>query len=353
MVSIAKQDRWTENIPTDWALCEVVLREFRGRDKRMIPVEDFSKTCFGKNKEKYEQISDILRFYHEIGVILHFDETSLTDTIIIDIQWFVDSFKNIITDPNHVRDIIGKKMDWLNFSNNGHIPDSLLNKIWKSKGFEINRSNKKNLLQYMERLGLISTGRKVHYIPCMNTMTFTEVQQKDLKSIESKTSVLVFRFTFLPYFIYFRLVVACLTQTDGTWRFPKDKHLCLYKNTAYFMHSDHRVVLSVNRYAIQLQVFRRDGEISKIVTLNIRDVIEKLLNTLTSNFHKTVVYTIGYQCSNHEVFHDHDDCFVEEEQINLRKKQTCPIHETESYHMLRIPYILYYWNKVLCFLITF
>jgi hypothetical protein len=187
----------------------------------------------------------------------------------------------------------------------------------------------------------------------MNKMTFTEDQERYLKSIESKTSVVVFQFPFLPYFIYFRLIVACLTQTDGTWRFPKDKHLCLYKNIVYFIHKDHTVVLAVNRHAIQLQVFHRRGKISKNVTLNIRDVIERLLNTLTSNFHKTVLYTVGYQCSNQEVFHDHDDCFVEEKEIDVRNKQMCPIHETESYHILRIPDILYYWNKVLCFLITF
>jgi hypothetical protein len=205
----------------------------------------------------------------------------------------------------------------------------------------------------MERLGLISIGGQAHYIPCMNKMAFTEEQEIDLESIKSKTSVLVFRFLFLPYFIYFRLIVACLTQTDGRWRFPKDKHLCLYKNIAYFIHEDHTVALAVNRYAIQLQVFHRDGEISKNVTLNIRDVIEKLLNTLTSNFHKTVMYTVGYQCSKYEVFREHDDCFVNEKQIQKRKNRACPIHETESHHILRISDVLYYWNKVFCVLIKF
>ncbi|XP_056015025.1 probable serine/threonine-protein kinase pats1 [Ostrea edulis] len=346
MVSIAKQDRWKETIPTDWALSEVVLRELRGRGQRMISVEELSERCFGKNKEKCIQIRDILKFYHEIGVILHFDEDSLAETVIIDIQWFVDSFKNIITDPNHVRDFVENNRDWLEFNENGHIQDNLLTKLWTSRNFQINRWNKTNLLQYMERLGLIFNGQRVHYIPCMNKRTFTIQQQKDLQSIESKTSVLVFQFPFLPYFIYFRLIVACFTKTSGEWRFPKDEHLSLYKNLAYFVYKNHTVALAVNRYSIQLQVFQRNRDsISKTVTLEIRDDIERLLNDLTRNFHKEIMYTVGYQCSKQEVFGEHNAYFVEEREIHGKGEQTCPIHETENHHILIESNLLYYWNE--------
>ncbi|XP_056015023.1 uncharacterized protein LOC130052885 [Ostrea edulis] len=346
MVSIAQQDRWKETIPTDWALSEVVLRELRGRGKRMISVEDLSGSCFGENEEKYTQIRDILKFYHEIGVILHFDERSLDETVIIDIQWFVDSFKNIITDPNHVRDIVENNRDWLEFNENGHIQDNLLMELWGTLNFQIDRYDKANLLQYMERLGLLFIGKQAHYIPCMNKTTFAIQQEEHLQSIESKTSVLVFRFLFLPYFIYFRLIVACLTKTRGEWRFPNDKRLPLYKNLAYFVYKNHIVVLAVNRYSIQLQVYQRNRDsISKNVTLEIRDDIERLLNDLTSNFHKEIMYTVGYQCSKQEVFREHNAYFVEEREIHGKGKQTCPIHEIENHHILIESNLLYYWNK--------
>ncbi|XP_056015101.1 probable serine/threonine-protein kinase pats1 [Ostrea edulis] len=344
MVSIAKQDRWKETIPTDWALSEVVLRELRGQRKRMASVTELSIRCFGGNEEKYTQIRDILKFYHDIGVILHFDEGSLAETVIIDIQWFVDSFKNIITDPNHIRDNIDNHSDWRDFNENGHIQDILLTKLWGSQKFEINLRDKNDLLHYMERLGLIFIGPQAHYIPCMNKRSFATQQQNDLQSIQNKTSVMVFRFPFLPYFIYFRLIVACLTSRE--WRFPRDERLSLYKNLACFVYKNHTVALAVNEYSIQLQVFQRQKDpISKTVTLEIRDDIERLLNDLTCNFHKKITYTVGFQCSKQEVFREHDDCFVEETKIHGKGKQTCPIHEAENHHILRKSNLLYYWNK--------
>jgi hypothetical protein len=323
----------------------------------MIFVDNLSEKCFGGIREKQTKIGDILRFYHELGVILHFDESSLCETVIIDIQWLVDSFKNIITDPIHVRDLVDHHRDWMHFNENGHIPDSLLTKIWSSQRFEIDSNCKANMLQYMERLGLICTGGKAHYIPCMNKRTFGSEHEKTLQSIENKTSVLVFRFPFLPYFMYFRLIVSCLTQTGGHWRFPNDKKLSLYKNIAYFMYEGHTVALAVNRYSIQLQVFKHNGdEISKVVTLKVRGDIERLLNGLTSNFHKAIMYTVGFQCSEQEVYREHDGCFIEERQIHVKDEedlQTCPIHEVENYHTLRKSELLYYWQKVNCILIKY
>ncbi|XP_056015100.1 uncharacterized protein LOC125677879 [Ostrea edulis] len=350
MVSIAREERWKESIPTDWALSEVVVGELRRRKVRITSVKELSQNCFGENKEKSTQIRDILKFYHDIGVILHFDESSLAETVIIDIQWFVDSFKNIITDPNHIRDFVDSDRDWCSFYISGHILDSLLTDIWNSRHFEMNywkrNQNKANLLQYMQRLGLIAVGTFAHYIPCMNKRSFGMQEDNFFHSIQSKTSVLVFRFQFLPYFFYFRLIVACLTKTKGEWMVLEDRGLCLYKNVACFVYKQHAIALAVNRCSIQLQVFQPSKVvIVKDVTLEIRDNIERLLNGLTSNFHKKVMYTVGYQCSKQEVFREHDDCFVEERDIHGKGKITCPKHGMINHHILSESTLLVYWKQ--------
>ncbi|XP_056015094.1 uncharacterized protein LOC125676204 isoform X4 [Ostrea edulis] len=350
MVSIAKEDRWKESIPTDWALSEVVLGELKRRKERIQSVTELSEKCFGENKEKYTQIRDILKFYHDIGVILHFDESSLAETVIIDIQWFVDSFKNIITDPNHIRDFVDNDRDWYSFYISGHILDRLLTDIWTSRHFEMDHwernQNKANLLQYMQRLGLIAVGTYAHYIPCMNKRSFGMQEENFFHTSQSKTSVLVFRFQFLPYFFYFRLIVACLTKTNGEWIVLEDNGLCLYKNVACFVYKQHAIALAVNRCSIQLQVFQPSKDvIVKDVTLEIRDNIERLLNGLTSNFHKKVMYTVGYQCSKQEVFREHDDCFVEERDIHGKGKITCPKHGMINHHILSESTLLVYWKQ--------
>ncbi|XP_062579014.1 probable serine/threonine-protein kinase pats1 [Saccostrea cucullata] len=115
MALIAGDARWKETIPTEWIRCEVVFRELRKTKTRMCSVTELSKKCFGENKEKYSQLGDVLKLFNDIGVVLFFKEGILSETVIIDIQWFVDSFKNIIADPNHVRDIVEIHQDWLDF----------------------------------------------------------------------------------------------------------------------------------------------------------------------------------------------------------------------------------------------
>ncbi|XP_056018466.1 uncharacterized protein LOC125668285 [Ostrea edulis] len=344
IVSIAKQSRWLESIPIDWAMSEIILRELRKDGEKMISVKTLSQKCFGDNEEKCAQISDILKFYHDIGVLLHFDASNLSKNVIIDIQWFVDSFKNIITDPNHVKDLVDNKDDWCAFNENGQIQDELLTNIWKSQQFEIKPRVKEDLLQYMERLGLIYTGKQAHYIPCMNKLSFGIKEEQYLQCIKNKTSVLVFRFDFLPYFFYFRLVVACLTKTNGEWVILKDGGPRLFKNLACFLYKRHIVALAVNKYSIQLQVFQPDNVlITKDVTLEIRDDVERLLNDLTSNFHKKIVYSVGYQCSEQEVFHEHDDCFVKEDAIHGKGDVPCPKHGMQNRHILKESTLLFHW----------
>ncbi|XP_048769292.2 uncharacterized protein LOC125675587 isoform X2 [Ostrea edulis] len=346
IVDIAKQDRWKETIPRDWALSELVLKELKRQERKMIPLEILSEKYFSKDDERSTEIRDILKFYHEIGVILHFDESSLADTVIIDIQWFVDSFKNIITDPNHAIGIVDNNQGWCAFNENGHIQDRLLSNIWSSRRFTINSRDKLRLLQYMEGLGLISVGHDAYYIPCMNKRTIGIKQENDLQSIQSQTSVLVFRFPLLPYFFYFRLIVACLTKSNGEWELLKDNELCLFRNLACFVYKQHTVALAVNKHAIQLQVFQpSNGPIAKDATLEIRENIERLLNGVTGNFHKETRYTVGYQCSKQEVFREHNDCFVEEKDIHGKGEITCPLHRLANYHTLNEHNLLFYWKQ--------
>ena len=88
------------------------------------------------------------------------------------------------------------------------------------------------------------------------------------------------------------------------------------------------------------------GPIVKDVTLEIRDNIERLLNGLTSNFHKKVMYDVGYQCSMQEVFRERDDCFIEEKEIYGKEKMPCPEHGMINHHILSECALLGYWKKV-------
>ncbi|XP_062576067.1 uncharacterized protein LOC134237944 [Saccostrea cucullata] len=316
----------------------------------MTSIGDLSSKCFGGNKEKITQIGDVLKFYHDIGVLLYFNDNNMSETVIIDIQWFIDSFKNIITDPNHARDIVENYTDWWNFYESGHILDRLLTDIWSTRRFEVSfwdrHQEKTNLLQYMQRLGLIAVGADAHYIPCMNKRAFGIEEENYFRSLHSKTSVLVFKFQFLPFFFYYRLIVACLTRTNREWRVLKDNGLCLYKNVACFDYRQHVVALAVNNSSIQLQIFQPTNVlVMKEVALKVRNTVESLLKDLLGNFHKKIdIYTVGYQCCKQEVFREHDDCFLEEKDICRKGKITCPMHGMINHHVICESSLLVYWK---------
>ncbi|XP_061171300.1 uncharacterized protein LOC133180866 [Saccostrea echinata] len=46
----------------------------------------------------------MLRYYHDAGKVLYFNEKDLEKSVIMDVQWFIDAFKHIITDKLHLKD---------------------------------------------------------------------------------------------------------------------------------------------------------------------------------------------------------------------------------------------------------
>ena len=80
----------------------------------------------------------MLRFFQEIGHIIHFADEKLKDTVIINVQWFVDAFKHIITDRKHIPFETEVCDKWMK---TGRIPESAFQKIWRD-------SNDKSYVQH-------------------------------------------------------------------------------------------------------------------------------------------------------------------------------------------------------------
>ena len=60
-----------------------------------------------------QDLQTMLTFYHDLGRLVYFgslskDKAALTDMVILDPQWLVDVFKQVITfrDPNDMQDMV-------------------------------------------------------------------------------------------------------------------------------------------------------------------------------------------------------------------------------------------------------
>ncbi|XP_061193328.1 uncharacterized protein LOC133201541 [Saccostrea echinata] len=365
IVQIAAEEKWSEKIPCEWIFSDTIQKE---KHRRVMNLDEIKNRFrhHGDENLVLELASDMLRYYHDAGKVLHFDEDYLRKFVIIDVQWFVNAFKFIMTDRIHVKGIVASNQDWEDFYKTGNLNDSLLSDIWKlederllrtetsSKNAKFDKDprfllfHKEQLLLYMQRLGLISSEGKTHYIPSMNKKDFGETQKEIIKRSNSKSSVLVYLFDFLPYFFFYRLVVA-LMQIENWTVLTSNNISCLYKDAALFNHKNHNIAIAVTTSTIQLQIFQSGSQMTMLpeVTLSIRKRVESILQSVTKSFHKCLAYEVGFICDEEEnqilgkeVAHN----FVEESKVGSGSQMPCPRHQMEGFHTINPDYLLTYWK---------
>ncbi|XP_062611095.1 cyclic GMP-binding protein C-like, partial [Saccostrea cucullata] len=345
---VKKQSTWGEIVPKLWKEFDQKLH--RLKSKRLITYSDLIKSIesqFPSGKD----VLDMLRFFHDCGKILFFNEKGLNEIIILDVQWFVDAFKNILTDRNHQTNVL--RNQWEAFSETGMLEEEHLEKIWEELGLQEMKTYQTQVLLYMQRLGLIAIGESGKlYVPSMNSL---ELTKNDFSRIEqaNHTNILRFRFPeFLPHFYFYRLVVASLEEWDA--QIEKNVPL-LFKNAVFLKYKDryHKIVLGVSNTQIHLQIYTCNSKLlKKDVTLTIRNKIESFLEQLTQTFHKPVEYFSGFTCKPTNVTEEHEDSvfILESVCMNLyfadpyESLLPCPAHE-RNFHNLDLNTMIMYWRK--------
>lgn len=252
-------------------------------------------------------ITKMLLFFHRVGNLLYFDEGILRETIILDVQWFVDAFKCIIR--KH-----GEKAttycETVRFKTTGEITDIDLTKIWeKSSEGQTFIAHKKDILLYMEKLGLLAICDTVkgqlptYYVPSMNTRKF-----KNRENHITKSSILCFHFTEhgqLPFNTFYCLVVKCL-KLEGWLVLQEKGQNCWYENVACFAYKNCIVVACLCKFQIQLQVWilKENVYINPDVLIDIQQSVEKILSERQDS------YVIGYKCKNGMLNAEEDTFFI-------------------------------------------
>lgn len=312
-----------------WALFEHIMQEQkRWRIIRRKTVSDYNDELSKEYRLNDEDITEMLLFFHRVGNLLYFDEDLLKETIIVDVQWFVDAFKSII---EYREDIAITDQNSSRFKTTGELTDQELTAIWTSeeKG-QTYLSHKKEVLLYMEHFGLVAIcdaqneKLPLYYFPSMNKRRF-----KNQSNHFTKSSILCFQFNKdgqLPFNIFYRLVVQCLKIPEWSISQENDQN-CLYENVACFSYLHFLVVVCLSKFQIQLQVWNpeRNGHIDRELLGNIqRSVEEKLIGRKYS-------YKIGYKCKNGMLNTEEDTSFIAQEKFPV-SKLNCPNCALENKH---------------------
>jgi len=103
-------------IPITWFILELQLRSFHKDEKKVcISLENVKKTCDQVmpegQKMEMKEIIEVLKFYHQLGILLYFDEVDgLNEFVITDPQWLFCSLTEIVTCKFHQSQVLDKDL---------------------------------------------------------------------------------------------------------------------------------------------------------------------------------------------------------------------------------------------------
>ncbi|XP_062614695.1 uncharacterized protein LOC134276459 [Saccostrea cucullata] len=359
---LKSQKHWGEEIPLDWAIFEKFISEKKEKKLEKLDKlkESFDEVLFLSRQE----FKDLLRFYHDIGVILYFsfkkprrnDEKlfqilrrndyqpySGPEIVILDIQWFVNSFKYVMTDSQQasfkkVIDAAPTREALDTFKATGEISGTFLKAIWTVTKNQTALEYKDEMIKYMERLGLMAIEEKsdICFIPSMNRMKVPEHVKSKIHSCLYTSPTLYFRFTVLPVFLFYRLIVLCL---KSQWESLMDGRKCIYIDTAMFYYKKHVLVLGVSESYIQLMLYNDDDlmqeESIQRAFSDVKREVMAILSSLTKTFNSTLHYEVGYSCTPTEFGKDLESTFITENVLFKYNGKKCPLHAHAEDHDIR------------------
>ncbi|XP_062583832.1 uncharacterized protein LOC134245571 [Saccostrea cucullata] len=341
---VCKLDHWGEELPQSWAMFETFFQE-----KKICKIlsrgelESFNETLpEGIKLHTTEDMSPMLQFFHDVKEIIHFDQQILRNFIILDVQWFADAFKNVITDKNHAKeDLFEFASEWDKFDETGELDEALLSAIWEmnNNGY---LEHKEDIMMYMEKLGLLAEmSDKIWYVPCMNKMRFPAA----CFSTYHASSILCYTFDVLPVEIFHRLVATCI-QIPNWEIFTDEDRGCIYQTAAIFVFQDqhHNVMLGMTQSEIQVQVFVVEGEVDVLTCHQIRENIERILHKLSNTFQKNSDFQVAFKCKSAGFCDSKESAPISESKF-IKETFLCPSCPANKKHRIITEDIKKYWEQ--------
>ncbi|XP_062582878.1 uncharacterized protein LOC134244637 [Saccostrea cucullata] len=341
---VISQKQWGEDIPLDWAIFEKFISE--KKEKKLQNLDKLKESFDKLLPLSTQEFKDLLRFYHDIGVILYFaieePVRNSPEIVILDIQWFVNSFKYVMTDSkqasfNKVIDAAPTREALDTFTTTGEISGTFLKSIWTATKNQTAVEYKDDMMKYMERLGLMAIEEKsdICFIPSMNRMKVPPHVKSKIYSHPNNSPTLYIRFPVLPVFLFYRLIVLCLKQG---WKPLMDGRKCIYIDTALFYHHEHVVLLGVSESYIQLLLYNDDQKHIESIRIAFNKVtreVKKMLSSMTNTFNCDLHYQVGYSCTPTEFGKELDNTFIIEDDLLNYYGKNCPLHALAEDHGVR------------------
>ncbi len=259
-------------IPRSWDEVRTEIRTLRNSANHITKAQ-FEKICVKYGITDPQRQTELSRFLHDLGFILHFQEIRLKHFIVLNPNWAVNAVYAVL-DNQHVKDF-----------NQGRFNEKLLQDIWTEKGFS--EDEQANLTNLMLKDGLEicfdpedTNGEKIFIAPQL----LQEEQPASACWVDSPESLrYVYEYPFMPKGIIGRLIVRLheYIETCGeTDCACDDWRKMVWKNGVYLRKDDCRARVRFiddrqqGRKIIKIEVQGKEAEDRKYVLRDIRKELD-------------------------------------------------------------------------------
>ena len=246
----------------------------------------------------------LLRFLHELGILMYFNEPGLDDIVVLDPQWLVTAATKMICEfsihklPEHTQAQKTMPQHWNALARKAELNVELLSVFWREHG----ASAQQQLLRLMVKFGLAMPMRQsgVFLLPALlknsegaQQQLYESVAVAGAKTDEQHTAYFVFSlrdqltqnqavdFTqllelgFLPVGLFSRVLGKCVAWSQSTHSAPPQ----LTQSTAVLAFGGDRFMLNElpDRNAIRIVLLQENVNAAERVSALIQEVISECM----------------------------------------------------------------------------
>ncbi|XP_045178486.2 uncharacterized protein LOC123538444 [Mercenaria mercenaria] len=307
----------SESIPTKWIQLEKALKA--SQKKGIVTLREVKKANQGITYplENLEQIKLFLKYHHDRGTLFYFDETPISEYVVLDPQYLIDAFKCIITAPRLRRNAPDLQTYWQRLEEEAKLEMELINSLWSTEKTKDFMQHKFVLLSFLNKNLIISealeynedtetsAGLGWYIVPSMLRDHISATEISSFLSEKSQTKIrfiLTFDNSSIVPVIYHRLIAACV----GKWSVAsyKNKKL-LYENLAVVrLDKIYAGLLEMDDIMIELSVIAPTygHQIKREIADCFRRFVESVVvhefrKHQTAAVQKPKPYTVWYRCT--------------------------------------------------------
>lgn len=314
VLAVAKElPHVNEVIPIKWLKYEKALKMLKSNGHQWISLalakHIMSEVC---SINSDDEMLTLLNFLHDLRLLIHFDDTSeLNDVVVLDPQWLIDVFKEVITvRPYHSKD--KRFVDlWYRLERDGILEEKLLKHVWSS--LITRRETFECLIAIMEKFSLLcplpwhvdGSSSKQYLVPSMLKSPPPNAISDLVASAQIPSLFLKFETGQVPAGYFPRLVLEFFQWcTDKFPRQEPPQLPDLFNGFARFYilpEKGHSVVLLCHSLSIELLLLTSnetfdtsDGNLACAVRNKLATMIECMQNKFF--WVKNVACTLNFLC---------------------------------------------------------